>query len=308
MTDREVSNSATPRWTTGTRWFISAPNGLDLRPLLAMLHDRGAAGYVLSDVARLGDSILQGLQAAIATADRVLVVLARDESSVNCAFEAGMAAALGKPLIIVADPDVPVPPDIAGFLTIKARVDDIRAITFALDQAEGRVVTVTPLILPMGDALGARADALLDRALKILALDGVAAVEEAFIDVLKEAIESSGAIVVDGANRDQQFDLGVWSDDLGAISANPLLIELKRILRPEGVRRALSALHTTSSAQVVLIVYLDSERSSSSALEMAKYPVLAISLVDLLVQMRKSSFAEVVRHLRNRSVHGLPTE
>jgi hypothetical protein len=99
----------------------------------------------------------------------------------------------------------------------------------------------------------------------------------------------------------------VWSDDLDAIAANPLLIELKRFLGVGAVQQTLAALSVTPSARVALIVYLDPARADPEALKTARFPVLAISLVDLLERMRAASFAEVVRHLRNRSVHGSHT-
>jgi hypothetical protein len=117
--------------------------------------------------------------------------------------------------------------------------------------------------------------------------------------------------VVDRGGVDRGFDLGVWSDDLDAIAANPLLIVLKRFLRVGAVQRTvqqtLVALSATPSARVALIIYLDPAGTDPEALKTARFPVLAISLVNLLERMRAASFAEVVRHLRNRSVHGSHT-
>jgi hypothetical protein len=277
---------------------------MDLGPLLAGLQRRGGTPYVLSDVAPLGANILQSVQQAIATADRVLVVLAGEAASLNSVFEAGMAAALGKPLVIVADPQMRVPTDLAGFLTVRARPDDLDAINFALDQAEGRIATSTLPAAATGHALGPRADQLLDRASTISTLTDPAAIEQAAVAVLVQALEYSGAVVVDRGGADRGFDLGVWSDDLDAIAANPLLIELKRFLHVGAVQQTLAALSVTPSARVALIVYLDPAGADPEALKTARFPVLAISLVDLLERMRAASFAEVVRHLRNRSVHG----
>jgi nucleoside 2-deoxyribosyltransferase len=100
---------------------------MDLGPLLAGLQRRGGTPYVLSDVAPLGANILQSVQQAVAAADRVLVVLADETASLNSVFEAGMAAALGKPIVIVADPQLRIPTDLAGFLTVRARPDDLVA-------------------------------------------------------------------------------------------------------------------------------------------------------------------------------------
>jgi hypothetical protein len=305
-----VSESYEPKASEGApgpRWFISAPVGMDLGSLLAGLQRRGGTPYVLSDVAPLGANILQSVQQAVAAADRVLVVLADETASLNSVFEAGMAAALGKPIVIVADPQVRIPTDLAGFLTVRARPDDLDAIDFALDQAEGRIATSTRVAPATGHALGPRADQLLDRASTILTLTDPTAIEQTAVAVLVEALEHSGAVVVDRGGRDRGFDLGVWSDDLDAIAANPLLIELKSFLRVEPVQQALAALSATPNARVALIVYLDPAGAEPEALRSARFPVLAISLAELLERMRTASFAEVVRHLRNRSVHGSHT-
>jgi hypothetical protein len=88
------------------------------------------------------------------------------------------------------------------------------------------------------------------------------------VAVLVEALEHSGAVVVDRGGRDRGFDLGVWSDDLDAIAANPLLIELKSFLRVEPVQQALAALSATPNARAALIVYLDPTGAEPEALSL----------------------------------------
>jgi class 3 adenylate cyclase len=155
-----------PAWArtadvSGPRWLVSAPAGTDLRPLVAGLRERGILPYVMSDVARLGENIVQALQDAVLVADRVIVVLGDAERSLNSAFEAGLAAALGKPLVVIAPPGVTIPSDLAGFLTVRARPDEMDAIHFALDQAEALIPATAPHVSAPGNALGARADDLL---------------------------------------------------------------------------------------------------------------------------------------------------
>jgi hypothetical protein len=130
------------------------------------------------------------------------------------------------------------------------------------------------------------------------------ALERAFVGVVIAAIEGSGGLVVDNAGSDQGFDLGVWSDDLGAIAANPLLIQLKRSISPQSVQQALRVVQAHPSAHAALIVYLEQPADTRAALSAARFPVLAISLSELLARMRKASFAEVVRQLRSQAVHG----
>lgn len=288
------------------RMYVSAPSDLDLRPLLEGLKRRGTDPYVLSDVAPLGADIGQSLRLAIDNADRVLVVLG-EEPALNSVFEAGIALALGKPLLIIAAPGALVPSDLTGQLIAKARPDDLDAVNFALDHAEARgswPARPGDTARPTGRPLEPSAvDRLLSR------LRALGPTEESSIAVLLEAIEASGAVGVVNTDRDTGFDLGVWADDLDAIGANPLLVEMKRSLTPGAVDQVLRALSGHPSARLALLVYLDplagEQPPSRAELDRAQFPVLVISLQQLIRRMASASFAEVVREMRNRSAHGL---
>lgn len=282
------------------RLYVSAPSDLDLRPLLDGLKRRGAEPYVLSDVAPLGADIAESLRLAISQADRVLVVLT-NEPALNPVLEAGIALAFGKPLLIIAAPGSSIPSDLQGQLITQARPDDLDAINFALDHAEASAAPSARrggVPLPTGRPLGQeRADQLLAR----LSLADPSSTERSALDVLLEAIEASRGVGVISA--DPGFDLGVWSDDLDAIGGNPLIVEVKRSITREAVGQVLTALYTHPSARLALVVYI--EPSPEGELILARFPVLVISLQELLERMASASFAQVVRDLRNRSAHGV---
>ncbi|HEX9352652.1 MAG TPA: hypothetical protein VF933_02380 [Streptosporangiaceae bacterium] len=295
---------AATRTPAALRLYVSAPSDLDLRPLLDGLKRRGAEPYLLSDVAPLGAEIVHSLRLAIQRADRVLVVLG-DAPAPDPMFEAGFALGLGKSLLVIAAPGATVPADLAGQVITRARPDDLDAINFALDQVEQRTpwdARRTPR--PDGRPLGA---AEVDRLLARLTASGHT--EASSVAVLVEAIEASGSVAVVNTERDPGFDLGVWSDDLEAIGGNPLLVEVKRSLVPGAVDQVLHSLADHPSARLGLVVYLEppagDQPLSRAELDQARFPVLVISLQQLLRRMASASFAEVVRDMRNRSVHGL---
>ena len=285
------------------RLYVSAPSDLDLRPLLDGLKRRGTEPYVLSDVAPLGAEILQSLRLAIERADRVLVVVG-DAPSPNPMFEAGLALGLGKPVLIIAAPGATVPADLAGQVIVRTRPDDLDAINFALDQVQQRVpVDTRRTPRPSGRPLGAEvANRLLAR------LSEAGLTEAAAVTVLAEALEASGVTSAASTGRDARFDLGVWSDDLEAIGGNPLLVEVKRSFTPGAVEQVLHYLVAHPTARLGLVVYLEptAGEGSREALDQTRYPVLIISLRELLRRMASASFAEVIRDMRNWSVHGTP--
>jgi hypothetical protein len=285
------------------RLYVSAPSDLDLRPLLDGLKRRGAEPYVLSGVARLGTEILQSLRLAIQRADQVLVVLG-DTPAPNSMFEAGLALGLGKSLLIIAPPGATVPTDLAGQVVARARPDDLNAINFVLDHVQQHAVRDARRAPgPSGRPLGGD---LADRLLARVSESGHTVASS--IGVLIEAIEASGSVAV--VNTDGLgFDLGVWSDDLEAIGGNPLLVEVKRSLMPGAVEQLLHGLADHPSARLGLVVYLEPPREdqppSRTELDQARFPVLVISLQQLLRRMASASFAEAIRDLRNQSAHGL---
>ncbi|MBT2399345.1 hypothetical protein [Streptomyces sp. ISL-100] len=255
-------------------------------------------------MAPLGASIAQSLRQAITQAETVLVVLGSPARSQSVLFEAGVAVGMGKRVVVITDPGEETPADLCGLLTIRARPDDLEAIGFALDQAEGRPAPGSATAAAVGRPLGAvRVDELL-----ALLHEGKPR-ELRIIEILKTALEESGTVAVErpvhGTHR--LIDLGVWSDDLDAIALNPLLIEVKRTLSRSAVDQTLRLLQS-SRMQAALLVHLEpppSQSEAGEALEETTFPVLTVSLPALLERMRTSSFAEVVRDLRNRAVHGV---
>jgi hypothetical protein len=282
------------------RLYVSAPSDLELRPLLDGLKRRGADPYVLSDVAPLGADIVQSLRLAISQADRVLVVLSK-APALNSALEAGIALVLGKPLLIIAAPGLAIPSHLKGQLITQAHPDDLDAINFALDHAEAGAAQGTRRSgvpratgLPLGRDKAQELLARLSRA-------DPGQIERSSVDVLLEAIEASRG--VGAVDADSGRDLGVWIDDLAAISGNPLLVEVKRFVTPGAVEQVFRALDAHPTAQIALLVYI--EPSPATQLARARFPVLAVSIQELLERMAVASFAEVLIYLRNRSAHGL---
>ena len=206
--------------------------------------------------------------------------------------------------MLVADPLVVLTSVLSGLIVVRAPITDLAAIDFVFNQIQGRAAFSPVGGRPTGQALGSLADSLLTRASHLRETATPQTTGFALEALIVEAIEASGAVAVHAAGRDRGFDLGVWSDDLDGIAANPILVEVKQNLRRDTERQALSALHLTAGARVALIVYLAVDPADAHVVLETRFPVLAIQLDELLGRMRSSSFAEVVRDLRNQSIHG----
>lgn len=285
------------------RVFVSAPYDATLAPLLSALRRAGLDAFVSSDVAPLGASRVEGARSAIERADLVLVVLT-DRAAANALFEAGMAAGLGKRLLVMAESDAPVPVDLSGVFTVRASRDDPAPVVTAVQEIArhgGDTSRSSPRAT--GHALAEDAGRrLLDRA-RLKTLN-----ERDALEVLLEAINGTGAVAVETMNRDEGWDIGVWADDLTSIGGNPLVVEVKRRLVPRTVEELRVRLPAQGNARLGLVVYLDdpSDPVFRQAKPEAWFPVLVVSLRDLVEQLQSVSFARVVRDLRNRAVHGYP--
>lgn len=207
------------------RCFISAPADVAVAPLIAALKARGWEPFVLSDVATLGVSLTEAVQDAIRRADVVIALFGEDtSSSPNTAFEVGFAVALEKPVLLFVSPGADVPSDLRSFLYVQADPGNMGAVVLALDNLDRYTGQLYPEKSPLSTAapLGQYADYLLDEARTLRHAPAAK-----FEDLVRRAIEASGALAVASPAPDRGFDIGVWSDDLDAIGGNPLLIELK---------------------------------------------------------------------------------
>jgi hypothetical protein len=153
------------------------------------------------------------------------------------------------------------------------------------------MLTTRPL--PGGSPLGiGLAEQLLDR------LGAPGCTEASAIEVLAEAMEAAGNVVVVDCARRRGFDLAVSSGDLEAIGGDPLLVKAKRSLAPGTVDQVLRRLADRPNAHLGLVVYLETltgdQPPSGGQLGRIRFPVLVISARQLLRNMASASFAEVV--------------
>jgi hypothetical protein len=279
--------------------FVSAPLDTQPGPLIQALRVRGWEPQVLTDVVSPGQPVIETLRSTLAAVELVIVVLAAKTADHNSIVEAGMALALGKSIVVVAEPGVPVPSDLNGVLVVQAAPDDVAAVTWALDRTHGRLIPSAPGVgWKARGGLGPSGPLLLERA------RSATMSEQELERLVVDAIEATGAAAVQSAGMDRGFDIGVWSDELESIGGNPLLIEIKHRMSSAAIRQSLLALHGTPSARLALIIYR--EPANLGDYPELQSPLLAIQLESLLKRMQQHSFAEVVRDLRNRSVHGLP--
>ncbi len=111
------------------------------------------------------------------------------------------------------------------------------------------------------------------------------------------------------SNRaDIEANFAIWSNDLGALLGNPILIEIKRDIKNHSqVQQVTNRLHSymqKSNSKSALVLYLEG-LSSSKVQELAKnFNILFFQIGDIIEQLQDRSFADTVRKHRNIIAHG----
>ena len=126
-------------------------------------------------------------------------------------------------------------------------------------------------------------------------------------DLVADVLRVSGVeTMTQSPQPDQGADIAVWSDALQPLVGNPILIEVKSRIRDkaqlsEAVRQVERYRMQSGSRLALLVV-----NAALTALSGIPFlgGVLAITLPELIEQLRSKTFAEAIRDLRNRHVHG----
>ena len=275
------------------RCFVSGGYGAKVARFHRAAQAAGWSSFDLSDSAQLGSSLLGSLTDAISQSDLVLACLS-PRSRDGVAFEAGLAYALGKRVVVVAAPAVAIPATMSSLITVRATSRNMTALVETLDalrsKAPSRSLAERPQ--PSGQAIG-------DYAYELLREVDELPDERQAIDIVVRALRRSGVIAVTVQSSDLGGDIGAWSDDLDAIGGNPMVIEVKRRVTTDTYSQVSRYLRFANT-RLALIIYLNDVPVGRPRVTA---PVFAISLRTLLSKMVAQSFAEVVTDLRNVYAH-----
>jgi hypothetical protein len=125
--------------------------------------------------------------------------------------------------------------------------------------------------------------------------------------LVASALQQSGVttIVRSYTERDRQFDLALWVDELESYVGNPLLIEIKQSIKDSAVIHMLDSLLAKTSARWALLLYLHGPEFKVLPGDLLPPNILYLSIRELFEKMRSKSFPVSVRDLRNLRVHGV---
>ena len=287
--------------------FLAAPARVNLNIIEQELQERGINPITAYDFLSSGLSIVDHIKKIIKNSDLFIAVIP-EYFSPNIFVELGLAYALKKQLLLFISPKLKeIPFDIAGTTYVRAEPDNRAAIAFALDQllaSQEKKIFYLRKNYKEGRLLGDLADTYLKR----LQEKGKSLKGADFEKMVAEILKSSGvSTITQSTKHDLGIDFAVWSDDLQAITGNPLLIEVKSGVRNrEDLKRALYQVEKyrmkSGTKWALLIVPWLAEISIP-----VFGSVLALTLAEFIEYLRNHTFAEVIRKLRNKQVHSRST-
>jgi hypothetical protein len=280
--------------------FITAPSGSNLELLIKALRQRNI-DVVSPHQWTPGGEIGIETTDLISNVDLVIGVLTRERRSEWILFELGQAWGLGKRILLFAPPNsVHLPSTLRRFLTVRVSLSNQEAIEFALDQLLAAPEPTSRFTSPAKESrpLGPSAENY---------LHGLASVKYAELELLiTKALKEAGVdVLATSSNSDIGVDLAIWSEPLQPFVGNPLLVEIKTRLPTSKAAAAAAqqlAKHVTAAGGLwgLLLYAIGPDEPKSLPPN-----VLALPVEELFRRLRRESFDDIVRDLRNRRVHGL---
>lgn len=288
--------------------FIAASASVDTTLLREMLVRHGIASFTTDEVILPGRTLAEVIRECIARADLVIAVL-DDIQAGNVLFELGFAQALEKRiLILVARDDLMPMVASVGAPYLRTTPDNPEAIEFGLAQilkAPHHGTRIWDEQPEQTKPLGNSADQLLGKLRSNLGTQPGNTLEQ----IIVEALQRSGVTVVSKAvEQDEATVIGVWSDDLEPWIANPLLIEVNlRFPQGEHLKNLENNLLRSMGGGKppwALLIYKDANGTSNPDKELRGSRLLSIPAEEFLESLKRTSFGELVRHLRNARLNG----
>lgn len=290
--------------------FVSAPAGVNLSRIRQLLLEKGLELLHPSQIAAYGQSISEKVSELISQADLFLAVFDKSYESGNTFFELGLAVAQKKQIIVLSPPNFALPSDLTGFLFLIAGADNIEALGFAIDQLleapiikkkkrrskKSLLLTKLPPLKPIH---------LLEK-YNLLSPNVTGYKLESFI---AEMLEESGISIIKQSERpDYGADLAIWSDELGSILGNPILIEIKKSLKShkqvKQITNHLTGYLRKTNSRSVLVLYLEGLPSREAQNIAQVFNILFFQIGEFVQQLQDRSFVDVIRTRRNIVAHG----
>jgi len=294
--------------------FVSAPAGFNLAKIKKIIIQKDFEFINASDIFYHGKTISEKINNLISLSDLFIAVFDKKLENGNILFELGIAVAHKKQIIIIAPPNYRLPSDLNDFLILNIPQDNIEALGFAIDQfLEAADKTMKKrerksfiiddgISKPVGNKIIEFKNRLNNMNIEDIS-------ENKLVNFVGDLLKEVGISVIQHSHKpDLTADFAIWSDDLGAILGNPILIEIKKNIwsrsQASKVTNKLIRYIEKTNSKSAIVFYLNGLSSIEIQKYTNQYNIIFYQLGDFIEQLQSNSFSDTLRIHRNIIAHG----
>lgn len=294
--------------------FISASYETDTSQIKNILAEYNVDTFDLYDFS-IGDSIQTILKRKIRQADFALFIISSENT--NVIYEMGVCEGIGKQHFIIVEKDYKTPFYIENKLFIRANLHDREFLQMTIQNILQAVKKNVPKIRKVThenktEKLSYSSDVkenLISYRNQLLNLRKSGRGLE-LEHVIKEVIKSIRLNYVENStSRDKGVDFALWSDELGKIIGNPILIEVKYgNLSNSTIKNAELQLRSyieKTDAKVAILIYLDKSGQRFKIQSSLNPLLIAFDAEDFVNDLLNQSFENLILGQRNKIAHGI---
>lgn len=293
--------------------FLSASYDTDLTTIESVLAENDIEIFNLYDFS-IGSSIQDILKRKLRQADFAIFVLSKE--SKNILYEIGVCEGLGKQSLIIFDKQASLPFYLENKLSLSANLNDRDFIKMTLlgfiDEIKSKIKpskknkkTNTKEIDKYDTDTIEVLNSLLEQVRRIRESGQGRELEY----VVEEIFKTIHLKYVDNTHGpDSGVDFALWSNKLGRILGNPIIVEVKfGTLGKEifqGAESQVQKYAEKSDAKVALLLYIDKRGKRFKLTPSLRPLIIAYDTEDFLKDLIESSFENVILTSRNKIAHG----
>lgn len=294
--------------------FLSASYDTDLSSIKSVLAENDIDIFDLYDFS-IGSSIQQILKRKLRQADFAVFVVTKD--SKNVLYEIGVCEGLGKQSLIIIDKDANLPFYLENKLSLTANLNDkdflkMTLLGFIDEMKSKRRPTQKPRtedskeIEIYSSDIKAVLSSLLEQT-KDIRENGQGRELEYIVEEIFKTIHLKYAD--NNRGPDMGIDFALWSNKLGRILGNPIIVEVKfGRLGLDIFKKAETQIQRyaeKSEAKVALLLYLDRTGKRFKLSPSLSPLIIAYDIEDFITDILRSNFENVILTSRNKIAHGL---
>ncbi|QCR24521.1 hypothetical protein [Pontibacter sp. SGAir0037] len=303
--------------------FISASHNVDTTSVKNILAENGIESFDLYDFS-IGDSIQQILKKKIKESDFAIFIVT--DTNPNVIYEMGVCEGLGKQHFILLDKNLKIPFYLENKLFIRTDLNDSEFTSNSIvkllsdvkkkpkqsyhrkndrfdkvTEYSNKIKSQLKQILPeINDLRNFDINNNQNAARNAFRMEQITA--KIFDIINLNYVENN-------TNKDKGIDFALWSDNLGKVLGNPIIVELKygRLDRSrlENAENQIKRYINISDAKVGLLLYIDRDNNRPKIKSSLAPLIISYDLEDFVNELIKNSFEALLLNQRNKIAHGL---